>query len=191
MQKDFLNAVDFSHYLLEKTVNRGDSVVDATAGNGHDSKFLAELVGSEGQVYAFDIQKAAVDNTAELLENNSLSKQCKLINASHAELDKYLEVEAELSAVIFNLGYLPGGDKKIITKSESTITAVKKALELLKKEGIVILVIYSGHSGGDEERKDLLDYSSNLEYKDYNVLNYKFLNQPGPPPEIIAIKKRN
>ena len=188
MTKDFLNAVDYSHYLLKKSVNRGDSVLDATAGNGHDSKFLAESVGSKGKVYAFDIQKAAVENTAELLKKNSVYERCELIKANHALLDQY--VTTELSAVIFNLGYLPGGDKEIITKSENTITAVKKALKLLKKQGVIILVIYSGHSGGEEERKALLDYSSNLDYKNYNVLNYKFINQPGPPPEIIAIKKR-
>lgn len=188
MKDDFLNAVEFSHSLLEKEVEIGDIVVDATAGNGHDSKFLAELVGEQGQVYAFDIQQQALDNTAELLKINSLTKQCKLIKSDHAELDKY--IKQELNAVIFNLGYLPGADKNIITKSESTIAALKKALELLKTKGIIVLVIYSGHSGGEKERQSVLEYSSNLDYKKYNVLNYKFLNQPGPPPEIVAIKKR-
>lgn len=188
MQNDFLNAVKFSHRLLKKEVKLGDVVIDATAGNGHDSKFLAELVGEEGKLYAFDIQQEALDNTADLLEKNSLTKQCELIKSDHAELDKY--IKQELQAVIFNLGYLPGGDKEIITESKSTITALKKSLELLKVKGIIILVIYSGHQGGEKERKSILDYSSNLDYKKYNVLNYKFLNQPGPPPEIIAIKKR-
>ncbi len=188
MQNDFLNAVEFSHYLLEKNIEIGNIVLDATAGNGHDSKFLAELVGEAGMVYVFDIQQEALDNTADLLEKNSLTKQCKLINSDHAKIDKY--IEENLDAVIFNLGYLPGGNKEIITKSESTIAALKKSLELLKVKGIIILVIYSGHQGGKKERQSILDYSSNLNYKKYNVLNYKFHNQPGPPPEIIAIKKR-
>jgi len=188
MQNDFLNAVEFSHYLLKKEVKVGAVVVDATAGNGHDTKFLANLVGKKGEVYAFDIQQEALDNTADLLEINSLAKQCKLINSDHAEIDKY--IEEDLDSVIFNLGYLPGGNKEIITKSESTITALKKSLELLKVTGLIILVIYSGHQGGEKEKESILDYSSNLDYKKYNVLNYKFLNQPGPPPEIIAIKKR-
>ena len=102
--------------------------------------------------------------------------------------DRY--IEESLNAVIFNLGYLPGGDKEIITKSTSTIKALNKALELLEVKGIIILVIYTGHPGGKEERDALLKYSTDLNYKKYNVLNYKFLNQPGPPPEIIAIKKR-
>lgn len=188
MENDFLNAVEFSHYLLKKTVKKGDFVLDATAGNGHDSRFLAELVGTKGKLYAFDIQQDAINNTLELLKKDSLNKQAELINSDHAELDNY--VNEDLAAVIFNLGYLPGGNKKIITKSESTIKALNKALKLLKVKGIIILVIYTGHEGGKEERDALLKYSSDLNYKKYNVLNYKFLNQPGPPPEIIAIKKR-
>lgn len=189
MQDDFLNAVEYSHVLLEKNVKQNDYVVDATVGNGHDSKFLAELVGEEGKVYAFDIQQEAINKSRELLKNNNLLSRTELLLDSHANLDEY--VSGEISAAIFNLGYLPGGDKDIITESESTITAVEKVLKKLKQKGIVILVVYSGHSGGEKEKKDLIDYCLNLDYKKYNVLNYKFLNQPGPPPEILAIKKRN
>ncbi len=188
MENDFLNAVEYSHFLLKQSVDKNDYVVDATVGNGHDSKFLAELVGEEGKVYAFDIQQEAIDKSRELLKNNNLLSRTELLLDSHANLDKY--VNSEISAVIFNLGYLPGGDKGIITESESTINAVKKSLENLKQKGIVILVVYSGHSGGEKEKKALKDYCLKLDYKKYNVLNYKFLNQPGPPPEILAIKKR-
>jgi predicted methyltransferase len=189
MQKDFFNAVEFSHLLLKENIVLGDQVVDATAGNGHDTKFLADLVGSEGKVYSFDIQEKAIANTKNLLEKNDLAVRAELFLDSHANLDKYLN--KKISSVIFNLGYLPGGNKEIITRSKSTITAVEKSIELLKKNGIIILVIYSGHPGGKEEKNKLLDYASNLDYKKFNVLNYKFLNQPGPPPQILAIKKRN
>ena len=107
---------------------------------------------------------------------------------SHANIDQYLT--QKISAAIFNLGYLPGGNKEIITKSESTTAALNKSIELLKKNGVIILVIYSGHSGGKEEKKVLLDFASELNYKKFNVLNYDFLNQPGPPPQVLAIKKR-
>ncbi|MFN2340231.1 MAG: class I SAM-dependent methyltransferase [Halanaerobium sp.] len=189
MQKDFFNAVKFSHLLLKENIILGDLVIDATAGNGHDTRFLADLVGTEGKVYSFDIQKEAIANTKKLLAENDLAARTELIMDSHANLDKYLN--RKVSSVIFNLGYLPGGNKEIITKSKSTITAVEKSIELLKKNGIIILVIYSGHPGGKEEKNSLLDFASNLDYKKFNVLNYEFLNQPGPPPQILAIKKRN
>ena len=189
MSNNFFNAVDFSHFLLREALKSGDKALDATAGNGHDTKFLAELVGAEGRVFSFDIQKEAIANTKKLLQEAKLEENVELIKNSHAELDQYLN--EEISAAIFNLGYLPGGNKEIITKSKSTLRALKKAVLLLKKDGVVVLVIYSGHDGGDEEREAVLDYVTDLDYKKYNVLNYKFLNQPGPPPEVVAIKKRN
>lgn len=189
MQKDFFNAVEFSHLLLKENVAAGDIVIDATAGNGHDSKFLADLVGAAGKVYSFDIQKEAITETNELLEKNGLAAQVQLIMDSHANLDQYLN--KKIAAAIFNLGYLPGGNKEIITRKESTITALEKSINLLKKNGIIILVIYSGHPGGAEEKNGILDFASKLNYKEFNVLNYEFLNQPGPPPQILAIKKRN
>ncbi len=188
MQKDFFNAVKFSHLLLKENITAGDVVIDATAGNGHDTKYLTDLVGAAGKVYTFDIQKEAIVRTRELLEKNDLAARAQLILDSHANLDQYLN--KKISAAIFNLGYLPGGNKEIITKSESTIAAVEKSIKLLQKKGIIILVIYSGHPGGKEEKNALLDFASKLDYKKFNVLNYEFLNQPGPPPQILAIKKR-
>lgn len=186
--KDFLNAVDYSHFLLKKNLSAGDIAVDATAGNGHDTKFLAELVKDRGKVYAFDVQKKAINNTKKLLNKNNLMNRVELIQNSHENLDKY--ISQKITAVVFNLGYLPGGNKEVITKAKSTILAVKNSIKLLKKAGIIILVIYSGHPGGVSEKQEIIDFTNNLDYKKYNVLNYRFLNQPGTPPEIVAIKKR-
>ncbi|SFL13143.1 class I SAM-dependent methyltransferase [Halanaerobium salsuginis] len=185
---DFASAVAFSHFLLKQHLTSGDAAVDATAGNGHDTKFIAELVGDQGQVYAFDIQQSAIENSKQLLIKNKLNSQVQLIKASHADLDYY--IKDNIKAAVFNLGYLPGGDKSIITRADSTIIAVKKLLKLIKQGGIVILVIYSGHPGGSQEKTKVLNYVSQLNCHEYNVLSYKFLNQPGPPPEIAAIKKR-
>lgn len=49
----------YSKELLKMAAGEGDIVVDATMGNGHDTQFLAELVGENGHVYAFDIQESA------------------------------------------------------------------------------------------------------------------------------------
>ena len=37
-------------------VRQGDTVVDATCGNGYDSKWLAQVVGPTGTLFAIDIQ---------------------------------------------------------------------------------------------------------------------------------------
>ena len=42
----------FARQLFSETVNAGETVVDATAGNGNDTLFLAELVGENGHVYS-------------------------------------------------------------------------------------------------------------------------------------------
>ncbi len=189
MPNKYFNAVEFSHLLLRENISSGDTVVDATAGNGYDSKFLASLVGIEGEVYSFDIQKDAVNKSRKLLEKNNLAAQVKLILDSHANVDQY--INKQIKAAVFNLGYLPGGNKEIITREQSTISALEKLIELLQNDGVIILVIYSGHPGGEEEKNAILDFASKLNFKKFNVLNYEFLNQPGSPPQVLAIKKRD
>jgi SAM-dependent methyltransferase len=190
MDKDFLNAVEFSHFLIEKYADKNGIFVDATAGNGKDTKFLAEFAGQNSKVLAFDIQAEAVSRTESLIENLGFEDKVDIYNDSHSNIDKYLS-ENEVSAVIYNLGYLPGGNKDITTEAETTLDALEKNLVFLKKYGIIILVIYTGHSGGKEEKKAVFKFAEELDYKEYNVMHYEFINQLKKPPEIIAIIKRN
>lgn len=179
-------AIDFSRYLISNSLNTGDTAVDATAGNGNDTIFLSTLVGATGRVYAFDIQDKAIHNTKLKLKDHSLDNVFA-INDGHENMDNY--VSNELGAVMFNLGYLPGGDHNIITKADSTVTALKKALKLIKKNGIISIVCYSGHRGGKEERNNLIQNLEELDQKTYQVLYYTFINQINNPPELIAIEK--
>ena len=78
----------FAKRLISKTVLPGETVVDATAGNGHDTLFLAEHVGEEGHVYAFDIQQAALNSTAKRL--GELTNRVSLILDSHENVDQYV-----------------------------------------------------------------------------------------------------
>ncbi len=130
----------------------GDLVIDATAGNGHDTLFLAEQVGPEGHVWAFDVQQSALDNTASLL-TSSLLDRVSLIRASHADLATHIPPERhrEIAALMFNLGYLPGGDKRIITQATSTRAALQAGLRFLRPGGILSVLAYTGHPGGTEE----------------------------------------
>ncbi|GEP20307.1 tRNA (mnm(5)s(2)U34)-methyltransferase [Pediococcus argentinicus] len=182
------NALQYSHTLLKEVVHADDIVIDATMGNGHDTKFLAELVGLNGTVYSFDIQKLALMNTTELLNQNNLTDRVKLIQDSHANIDHY--VTETITGAIFNLGYLPGGDKTEITHASSTLTAIESCLELLKSNGRVILVCYYGHPGGKDELAQVQQFTSNLDQHQYQVLEYQFTNQIHHPPILIAIEKR-
>lgn len=184
----FTNAVNIAKDICKKKLNIGDVVVDATMGNGNDTLFLWKLVGNDGKVYAFDIQKTAIKNTYKKISREGGLGTVKLINDGHENMDKY--INSKIKLVMFNLGYLPGGDHSITTYSETTMKALKKSLNLLDKNGIIILVIYYGHKEGKIERETLEKYTSCLEQEKYNVVKISFENQINSPPFLIIIEKR-
>jgi len=152
----------FTKSLLQQAVNNGDTVIDGTAGNGHDTLFLAECVGETGRVYSFDIQEAAITSTQAKLDEANL-KQVNLINDGHQRVLNY--VQTEVSAAIFNLGYLPGSDLKTTTHGNTTWKAVIDILTILKTNGLIILVIYHGHESGKLERDYLESCMAQLDPK--------------------------
>lgn len=183
-------ALHFSHKLLQEVVHMGDSVVDATMGNGNDTAFLAQLVGSTGQVYAFDIQEQALVNTANKLQELSLKEHATLIQQGHETIDHHLPVDTKLTAAIFNLGYLPKSDKQIVTIPETTKQALDALLPRLIAKGRIILVVYYGHDGGERELTLVQDYCQHLPQDKFNVLSYQFINQKNNPPILFCIEKK-
>lgn len=182
----------FARTLLERAISPGDVVVDATLGNGHDTLYLAKLVGETGHVYGFDIQEEAILATKKRLEEVNLSERITLFHSGHESLKLKIPVEhhGKLTAAIFNLGYLPGGDKSIVTKPETTVSAIGQLLELLAVEGVIILVIYHGHEEGALERDYLLQFVETIDQQKAHVLRYQFMNQKNNAPFIVAIEKR-
>ena len=140
---------DINKMYIEKLVKKGDIVVDATMGNGYDTLYLAKIIGEEGFLYSFDIQKEALISTKEKLEKENLLSRTKLILDGHENIDRY--IDKQIDFMIFNLGYLPKGDHNIITKPHTTIEAIKKGMNLKKPNGIITIAIYSGHVGGAYE----------------------------------------
>ena len=184
-------AVEFSHYLLARIIDEGDYVIDATCGNGHDTGFLARLVGEYGHVLAIDIQEEAIESTKNELENRGLMDQVELKLANHIEILSIADYkDMKPKAIIFNLGYLPGGDKKIVTEVEDTLKALKDSLSLIAKGGLLVVTAYPGHEEGFREKREILAWLKDLNYKIFNVANYNFLNQRKNPPEVFAIQKR-
>jgi tRNA1(Val) A37 N6-methylase TrmN6 len=182
----------YTKTLLNGALSEDAIAIDATVGNGNDTLFLAELVGESGHVYGFDIQKEAIDNTDKLLSENNVRKQVTLFQESHDNLTNLLPKEhlEKVNAAIFNLGYLPKGDKSIVTKPHTTIHAVQQLLTHMPPSGLIILVVYHGHEGGKTEKDALLEYLKTIEQKRANVLQYQFINQVNDPPFIVAIEKK-
>lgn len=183
------HVVGFSHQLLQEAILKGDTVVDATCGNGNDTLFLSSLVEDNGRVLAFDIQKQAINTTQQKITERNMAN-VRLIQDSHEQVASYLKETEQIGGAIFNLGYLPGSDKTVITKGLSTMTAVESMLAFLRKQGVIVLVIYHGHIGGAEEKETILDYVTSLDQKHFQVLQYRFINQSNDPPFIIAIEKK-
>lgn len=173
--------LDFAHKILKDHINKESICIDATMGNGNDTYFLASLAK---KVYAFDIQEVAITKTKEkcLGLNNIV-----YILDSHENIKKY--VSESVDGAIFNLGYLPGGDKTITTNFSSTINAIKATLDVLNKKGTIVIVVYPGCDSGLLESNNLLDFLPKLNQKEYEVLKYEFINQINMPPYLLIIER--
>ena len=174
--------------ILWRAVAPGDTVVDATMGNGHDTLFLCELVGEGGRVYAFDVQEQAVENTRKRLTEAGMMDRAALFCLGHERMAE--QVKEPVAAVVFNLGWLPGGDHGVTTRWETTKTAVESALALLRPLGVLVICAYPGHPEGDRERENLAVLLSALPPQSYNVLHQRFLNAGPGAPECFVIQKQ-
>ncbi|MCX8130210.1 MAG: methyltransferase domain-containing protein [Clostridia bacterium] len=181
------NSLGQSHDIISQVVTEGDTVIDATAGNGNDTVFLAGLVKDSGKVYSFDIQQQALEKTKKRLSEKGFADRVELINDGHQNMGLY--VKTGVKAVMFNLGYLPGGNHNIGTKGETTIKAIEKAMELLKVSGVISIVVYYGGDSGFDEKEEVLEYIKRIDFKKFSVLQSEFVNQPNCPPILVCIQK--
>lgn len=182
----FKPMVELAHDILCKYVLPGDHALDCTAGKGRDTLFLAELVGKDGLVYAFDIQKSALRETEIALSSQGLAKQVSLIQDSHENLDAH--VKTKVKAAIFNLGYLPGGRQNIITRSGSTLKALEKTLNVMQEQGVLLVIAYLGHAGGREEYETVKDFFTKLPLA-YTSGSVTMLNRKLSPVLLVAEKQ--
>ena len=165
----------------------GDRVIDATMGNGHDTLFLARLVGDTGHVTAFDLQPDAVKSTAARLAENGVADRCELHCLGHEHMAEI--VTEPVRAVVFNLGWLPGGDKSVTTRWETTKRAVEAAMGLLLPGGVITICVYPGHEAGDIERRSLTEWLAQVRPQAFNILHQRFLNAGPGAPECVILQK--
>jgi len=178
--------------VLTRVLQPGDRAVDGTVGNGHDTQFLATVVGPTGQVVGFDVQAAALASAQERLAAAGVAERCTLVLASHAEMQVHVPADwrGTVRAVTFNLGYLPGGDKAVVTTAQSTLPALQAALDLLAPGGVMTVALYVGHPGGAAEADAVLQWAQSVPQETAHVLQYRFLNQINHPPMLLAFEKR-
>ena len=212
------HTTELAMHIAKEYIRPGGLVIDATCGNGHDTLALAKAIwpadpasgltragadlqkagssAGDGQarLMAFDVQKAAIENTRARLIDAGLANQLErgqvvLIHDSHANMTEYIEHQ-NACLIIFNLGYLPGGDKQVTTESDSTLSAVEAALDLLNKDGLICITMYSGHEAGAKEKQALLAFAEELDSRIFHAAYINMVNQANDPPEILLISRK-
>lgn len=185
--KHFINPVETVKKIMNYYIEEGHIVLDCTVGNGNDTIDLAKLVGKSGKVYGFDIQERAIIHTQRKLTQLNLDGNVELINDGHEHIDKY--IDDKLDFIVYNLGYLPGGDKSIKTRSSTTIESLNKSLLLLSNNGLLLITCYIGHDGGKDEKDAVENLLISLDQNEYNVLQFNFINQKNNPPILYGVEK--
>lgn len=173
--------------IFERVLKQGDTTVDATLGTGQDCARLCELVGDKGLVHGFDVQEDALSRTRERLREQGLMHRARLHLLGHERMKEV--VPAGVKLIAFNLGWLPGSDKKVTTYTDTTLQAVRAALDLLSVYGVLVMCVYPGHEEGMREQQALLDFASSLHPRHYSVLWHSFLNAGPGAPGCLVVEK--
>jgi Predicted S-adenosylmethionine-dependent methyltransferase involved in cell envelope biogenesis len=181
--------VIFAHKILKEQLNHTSLVVDATVGNGFDSLFIAEILGRNGKLFGFDIQKQAIDNTQAKLQD--VQCQIQLFLQGHETIFQTLvEYCRKIDAVVFNLGYLPYGQPEITTQTATTFSAIIQAFALLRVKGIIVIVAYRGHDTGKIEQNFLDEWLAKVADKQAYITKYEQFNTQNDAPLVYCIEKR-
>jgi threonine dehydrogenase-like Zn-dependent dehydrogenase len=188
-----MNLTALAHVWISRFLREGDLAVDATAGNGHDTLFLARCVGCAGRVVGFDIQPRALEETRRRLEGAGMADRVILLLRSHREIAAALAEETEKRApqvIVFNLGYLPGGEKKLTTRAEETVPALEAALGILAVGGAMSVMLYPGHPEGKREAAAVNRWAENLTGP-IDAILCRPANRGEDSPCLLAIEKRS
>ncbi len=180
----FRSHIKIAHDFWKKILTAGDCAIDATCGNGHDSLFIAELIGPEGKLHCIDVQESAIENTRAELKY--------LIDMSHFHLGSH-EILPPVSPklIVYNLGYLPGADKSLTTMTNTTLKSVQNALEIIQPGGLISITCYPGHPEGKTEQEALFQFVSEISNIKYIVSTINWVNRPFSPSLIFIESKIN
>ncbi len=183
--------VKLAHRLLAEKIKPGAAVIDATVGNGYDTLFLLDLAKPNGKVYGFDIQANALRLTKDKLQHSPDAACVELIHASHADMAGHIPapLHGNIAAVMFNLGYLPGGDKHIITQADSTLAALGQAIALMAPGGLLTILAYPGHAGGDHETAKVNHWCERLNPERFVVNLYETARDNPATPQLFVVNK--
>lgn len=165
-----------------------DFAIDMTCGNGHDTLFLRQLL-TAGTLFGFDIQPSALQNTKDRLQANNRLQGVHLFLRSHANLELEIPFPKPPQLVVYNLGYLPGGDKGIVTTAATTLQSLAKATPILPTGGALSIICYPGHPEGRIEEEAVLDWASSLPSQEWEVCFHRWINRVQAPSFCWIVKR--
>lgn len=188
-----ISLVNKAHDIIRNHLYPGAVAVDATVGNGYDTLFLLRHIAPSGRVFGFDVQQKALVSTRSKIGEKELTDCLTLFHSSHAFIKELIPKQhhGNISACMFNLGYLPGSDKTIITQEESTVAALTAARNILSSSGIMTVVAYPGHFGGDQETKEVKNWCDQLNTVHFNVTTIYSTEHNDSAPRLFVIMKLN
>lgn len=181
-----LNALGLSHQFMAAHIREGAFCIDATAGKGRDTLFLCRLVGESGRVLALDIQADAVSQTTALLTAEGVASRARVVQDCHSHLGDYA-LPGSVDGIMFNFGWLPGGDHNTFSHADTSVAAVRAALHLLKIGGVMTLCLYYGRENGTAERDAILDFLPAIDNRRFTVIRGDFVNRTGDVPIPVFI----
>lgn len=189
----FQSHLDLAHHYWRTLIKPGDTVIDATCGNGCDSLVLAlaALQSDQGKLIAFDKQKEAINNTSQLLKKHLTLEQLshiQLVHGCHSHFPSEIE-KCSVKLIVYNLGYLPGGDKEVTTMRETTLSSIEHALELITPGGGISITCYPGHPAGFEEEEALSLYTASLNPFQWSICHHRWINRKKAPNLLLIQKK--
>lgn len=186
-----ISLAERAHQAIAHRLSAGDVAIDATVGNGHDTLFLANCVGDKGLVYGFDVQAQAITSTRQRLTQHGVLERVQLFQTSHQQMKALLPpgLHGRIKAVMFNLGYLPGADKSVITETATTLPALELACQLLMGQGVMTVMAYPGHAGGDDESQQVSAWSQTLEPALFTVEQVLSVRPQAASPRLFVIRK--
>ena len=183
------------------------AAVDGTCGNGHDTLFLAETLAEIGGkphgVFAFDVQPAAIEAARARL--GALAARVALLLANHARLAEELArpenrpaslagggaiAPPSIAVAMYNLGFLPGSDKRVVTSAGDTLVSLQSAADFLAPRGLLLVHAYGGHAGGREEMEAVDAWHAALPFEHWTVARYALHNKARNPEALFLAEKR-
>jgi SAM-dependent methyltransferase len=189
-QADPCDLIALSRHYLGLTLVPGATAVDATVGNGKDTEFLARAVGPHGLVVGFDVQPAALDRTRARLGRAGLDDRVRLHLTGHENARRVLaDLKDRPLAAVFNLGWLPGAPRRVVTRPATTLAALQGLLTILAPGGLICVVAYTGHAGGAQECTAVREWCAGLDHGSWRGLHAACANKRERAEHLFLVRR--